>query len=78
MQLNSIPCISLASHHKFKMAAMTGYYENTFIRNFVISQPILSKFALKKSDTFTLNMRFHLASPQIFWYDHILFLLCIS
>ena len=63
MNLTKISCISFASPYIFKMATVTGCYENfildnfhisqqdvmeiSFFDNFCISQPIFIKFALK-------------------------------
>ena len=47
MDLNYILSISFASHYIFKMAAVTGCYETSFINSILNYQTILIKFALK-------------------------------
>ena len=59
MHLNNFSCISLASHYIFKIAAVTGCYEN-FIDNILNSQPILIKFALKLFVCKCLSFQAHL------------------
>ena len=45
--MNKFSCISLTYHYIFKMAAMTGCYENFIYNNLLISQLSLIKFVLK-------------------------------
>ena len=65
MHLDTVSCISLASHLLFKIVAVTGCYENPLINNFLL--PISTKFALKlfvcKCVSFQTHLRFSVRFP---------------
>ena len=58
--LITFSCIPLASYYIFKMAAVTGCYENFIINNILNSQPILIKFAQKLFVYKCLSFQTHL------------------